>query len=798
MAGPAEAEHAAERPRKKVRKGTRSCWECKRRKVRCTFSGPADTRCAGCKSRGTACVSQEFPDEPASAQPAGQKPGLESRLGRVEVLVERLVEQQLTRPRNGNDGIDLVSKVSPDELPPPPIGPDNQTPPAHLIPSTPVGAVAPGAQGTRASNSAKYEDLSRKLYAAWPCQRDLDQILRAPGGTSVFLLQKIGYTNDLDSTTPRDLLRLPPSGSHPVLIAQKLLLLGNFLQGIPSEHTSVSCRRIKSQVTEAAELVTGNDEHANSIEHIECLMMQSMYQDNAGNLSRAWISIRRAMTVAQMIGLHRGGGSAMKPKTLDPEARQRIDPEQLWFRLVNADRYLSLMLGLPLGSPDNIFAAPSALEGRTPVERMRRLICLASGRILQRNSGDVYDLAETHEVDRLLQKASAAVPAQWWLMPELAAGDSDSLQGLALQDTVRLMDQLLHFHLLARLHLPYLLRSPVADGQFDPSRAHAHAHAHAYTYSKITTVNSSREVLARFVAFRHARPTGLYCAHGIDFLAFIAAATLCLAHVEAWRQHHSTSTDDDSFNGDSTLTFLAHQRPHDRAQIARAHCIIARSAAEAAAASEEEEEDVGISGSKTKMAAILRRLLLIEEDAAQGGRYRACSRPLGPSPAQDTMTTATTTTTAAAAAAAGFCIDGNGSDSGSGGRNGDEAEETVEGIDVGRVDERGTGVRIFVPHFGTISIDVENMACSSQGGLDLNLRNGATGGGGVLGEAAGDSGGGYGSDSGGAVDDVDGGFSWALQGVDMAFENLIRGVAEHEDATAAAGGQIWSVDGWMS
>src|SRR5690242_11661581 len=46
----------AEQPepkRRKVRKGTQSCWECKRRKVRCTFSEPAEESvCDGCKRRG--------------------------------------------------------------------------------------------------------------------------------------------------------------------------------------------------------------------------------------------------------------------------------------------------------------------------------------------------------------------------------------------------------------------------------------------------------------------------------------------------------------------------------------------------------------------------------------------------------------------------------------------------------------------------------------------------------------------------------------------------------------------------
>jgi hypothetical protein len=45
------------RPRK-VRKGTHSCRECRRRKVRCTFASSKDPICITCHRRGTKCISQ--------------------------------------------------------------------------------------------------------------------------------------------------------------------------------------------------------------------------------------------------------------------------------------------------------------------------------------------------------------------------------------------------------------------------------------------------------------------------------------------------------------------------------------------------------------------------------------------------------------------------------------------------------------------------------------------------------------------------------------------------------------------
>lgn len=75
--------------RRKVRKGTQSCWECKRRKSKCTFSAPRNGACDGCKRRGTLCVSQELPHVGI--------PTVGERLGRVEALVEELIKSAETR-----------------------------------------------------------------------------------------------------------------------------------------------------------------------------------------------------------------------------------------------------------------------------------------------------------------------------------------------------------------------------------------------------------------------------------------------------------------------------------------------------------------------------------------------------------------------------------------------------------------------------------------------------------------------------------------------------------------------------
>lgn len=90
--------------RRKIRRGTRSCWECKRRKNRCTWSlshdgkdnndTAAPTSCDACRRRGTRCVGQEFPEEGTQRHRSGNGRVADgARLERIESLVEELVRK---------------------------------------------------------------------------------------------------------------------------------------------------------------------------------------------------------------------------------------------------------------------------------------------------------------------------------------------------------------------------------------------------------------------------------------------------------------------------------------------------------------------------------------------------------------------------------------------------------------------------------------------------------------------------------------------------------------------------------
>lgn len=92
--------------RRKVRRGTQSCWECKRRKVRCTFAAPNNSVCDGCRSRGVKCIGQDLDDGAANK---GDRTGGRSR---TDTVAERLFMLDASDPRNLEiqDGEDATAK----------------------------------------------------------------------------------------------------------------------------------------------------------------------------------------------------------------------------------------------------------------------------------------------------------------------------------------------------------------------------------------------------------------------------------------------------------------------------------------------------------------------------------------------------------------------------------------------------------------------------------------------------------------------------------------------------------------
>nr|POF02491.1 dehydrocurvularin biosynthesis regulator [Quercus suber] len=612
--------------RRKIRKGTRSCWACKTRKEKCVYSASplpgVGAVCIGCQRRGSQCLSQEYPVE-LSRPPDGLRQ-IGDHVVKIEAMVQRLVKKidhghavdanNVARPRAGGDyfGAGLPS------LPTPPAHPadavhedvkqvesyasDQQTPA-----STADGVNKPQSPGAPVATS-KYAQLIQTLLDALPPQSDREIIYRASNrlfnmfNDSLTVPQNCLDQSHWDSVTT--LLDTPGPNSHPVLIARYLLQLANLLQHLHpsllnrmqslSEPPRVMMKRLADT---AISLVVTQDKLLTSIEGLECVMLESAYNANCGNLRLSWLAGRRAMLLAQSMGFHLSG-RRLQLQVLDPKTQ--ADPQYMWFRIVNYDRYLCLLLGLPQGSADRSMATEPALANDIPVGRLERMQCVLAARILDRMESDpeTLDFTLTQDLDKELQRAAKSMPSRWWLTPELENSTKD--ERALFWDVRRLSVQMSHYNLLNKIHLPHMLLFST-----EPK----------YEYSKIACVNASREMLSRFVVLRRFNQIAFSC-RTADFLALMAATTLLLAHLDSYRRPSQVDN------------LLAHLYLSDRAMI------------EQAQENMEEVSRLNADMSSTQGADLLRRLLVIEAEAANGHTTRAESvsvhTPGTQAPQQDT------------------------------------------------------------------------------------------------------------------------------------------------------------------
>ena len=590
--------------RRKVRKGTRACWECKRRKVVCVFASSDAVACKACGRRHVACVSQDMPEELSPVSTTYSR-NLSERLSRVEQVMR---DTALAKERIA------ISKPGPQA------GQDR----GWLSPDMKNGSRQTRPKSTQARSSAQHEDHGSKtkssalnvvcsldtppsselscetarspgaadhqdggsaidhLMRALPCKEDIKIIVQECSTTIHYI--SLANTQPFSKLTPERLatagstLQIPSSDTHPVLAARCLILLAIALQSpcgdelpVLSEPKDVLMRRLMAT---AATWVTNKEEMQGTVESLICIILEGVFHTHAGNLRRAWAVYRRAVTVAQLMGLHRLPKPS--PSRIDPDLD--ADPDFLWYRIVHMDRFLSLLLGLPQCTSRMSKGFLTNLPHAAPIEKFERHLTAIASRILERNedSFSASETATTQAIDAELLIVSASMPTEFWRdadFQNIQFGSRD-----ALIETLRVGAQVYYHALLVQLHLPFMI--PRSGGGAE------------HEYSRMTCVNASRDIMSAFIAHRKFNPMSS-CSRPVDFFTLTSAMALLLAHIDDHQRQDAVSA-------------LAHQRQRDLAMIGQAlERMNALSHAKCDVVAEES-------------AKLIRQLLRIETEAAQG------------------------------------------------------------------------------------------------------------------------------------------------------------------------------------
>ncbi|KAL7918458.1 hypothetical protein ACQKWADRAFT_304093 [Trichoderma austrokoningii] len=574
--------------RRKLRRGTTSCWECKRRKTKCHFEQGSSAACESCQRRGCKCLLQDVDERGLAGQRARGR-NLGAQVDRLETVVDRLVH--LPAESSAQDGdsearleettasLEGSSKLPKRHESRQPLQSSNSR--RRLLPKLDKAPAQsshiPANNTLQPSISQQQSKQLRPLLPPSPINGSprynslillLQSILPAASVTSRIMQQNklLMMSMHVFRGLSTDLVRLSYqrqvayfssltlSDAKPIDLARSLFQLAICLQQsdrfpeISQLWLNHSNCDVADQYFEAASrYVTSQDSIVVSYEGIETLMLEGLYHVSCGRLQLAWVVFRRALGIAHLVGLHIPQRRRQGKQQASSSGPSSMCLATLWFRLVFMDRYLSLVLDLPMSVLDDSFMDDLVAQG--PFEKLERAQTKLTSRIIFRNQqlrlaqrgGDpVYDhYKETKDIDYLLTQASRALPLEWWTFPR----PQDARSPDELRDMIaKIVHQLHHYNFVLLLHIPYILPGPDRRPSNDATKD--------YSHSKIAAMVAARELLIRSIV-----PIGSnrvsFSTRGIVLKVILSALTLLVVHLDSHRLGRENS--------------LGHQRPGDLA-----------------------------------------------------------------------------------------------------------------------------------------------------------------------------------------------------------------------------------------
>jgi len=362
--------------------------------------------------------------------------------------------------------------------------------------------------------SAKMDNMRQKLLSLFPTQQRLEMILS--GSPTWWACWQHMYPEVL-GPKPRssihEFVAESRSSGSVRRISKAVLCIAISLQEVSvildANYTMTTAQDyVEHSLSVVDDLVLSKDDLAGTIDGIECMVMRAKHDSNNGRVRRAWVTFRRAISFAQLQGLH--------VRSKDNSKENSLRRESIWKAMYQGDRYLSLLLGLPY-SVSEIHSNTSNTNdqvshgvnmkpnGNTYLLRLASVV----GHIIDRNqeASSNNALTVTVKIEGELIDLAGTMTADWW------APDSPAPEDPSFQLYNRFLPRFWHHQARTLLHLPFMLKA-TTDRR--------------YEYNKIAALESARGMIELYEVIRPAAGFASLVCKIIDFQAFTAAMVLVL------------------------------------------------------------------------------------------------------------------------------------------------------------------------------------------------------------------------------------------------------------------------------
>lgn len=538
-------------PRKRMRKGTHCCKECRQRKVRCVVES-GSSKCNECIARGYQCNEQEH-HTVSAASSAERKRSTRQRVNDLEVMLDRMAYYAEFRdaPQNARTS-NRGTAGSSDRLP------DRKLSPAlkltgNLHDCTKDGGINGTAGGNQSFKKAPLLDMlgsgdadqegdhendtSTKdhqldantmqtiqgLKACLPNVRELASMLRSGQNSWAVWQRTFPELNDSlkgaeeeQITRLRDFIYTSINSESVGVVAKIMLCLTLHIQQLPSNleaarvsmpAPSETLQRYHMKLVDT--LLESDEGLAGTLDGLECMILQTQFYIDIGNMRRVWLIVRRAVNLAQLLGLHQDLETANDQLALRRSA--------LWQDLWQRDRGFSLILGLPYAVPESLCSTSTTTGYEFRQSKVVHFSCslgIIMGHIIDRNQDrSKMTYSVTLRIDEELEECKKILPDSWWETLPDSNMSSDGIREIFVAK--------LRYHMVRKLlHLPFMLKS-YTDLRYNASR--------------VVALECSRAMIEVFKVLRDERRPVMNMCDMLDFEVFGATMTMVVDLLGHWR-----------------------------------------------------------------------------------------------------------------------------------------------------------------------------------------------------------------------------------------------------------------------
>ena len=505
----------------------------RRRKKSCIPRPETPGACTECFARGVQCHEQEA-SQPVVQPFRDSKQDLQRRVTELENALLKVASRldgtpSITEAENG--AAQTLTQLRTDLFPPTPASSASIPSPGGHFESAPIFSLfdnsilsrRPNSSDTYGGNpndlqhglvevrprSASLDKIRQTLLALFPSQQRVKIILDASHawwGAWQYLFPEI-FGAERTASINEFVAECMSSGSVQK-ISKALLCIAIGLQ-----ETSVvlDAKYSETATQDYAEhypgviddLVLTKDDLAGTIDGIECLVLQAKHDANIGHVRRSWVTFRRAISFAQLQGLH--------VRANDGSMVNNMRRDSLWNLLYQSDRFNSLLLGLPhcISEPTPKKCLNNSVGSNPTGSGFLFRLANVVGHIIDRNqeASPNNALTVTVKIEGELIDLAATMTADWW------APDPSAFRDTPSQLYTHYLPQFWHHQARTLLHLPFMLKA-TTDRR--------------YEYNRIAALESARQMLGLYQIIRLAAGFMSLICKVIDFQAFTAAMVLVL------------------------------------------------------------------------------------------------------------------------------------------------------------------------------------------------------------------------------------------------------------------------------